>query len=222
MAFKIEEFISQLNHKGVSYKSDFELTLTFPNKLQSTISTREIALRSNRCDIPGRSIQTAPVRQQVGPERLVAYNVSHMPITSSIILDAGMEVKKTLEAWQDLAVGHFRNVNNRTQSGKFNIGYYDDYVGTMEIKQYERPRRLVYHCRLNDCYPLTVNPLDADWGTDNISELTITWAYHYFEVLNLRNNNTSIPVSTRPGIGSSINDVASTITRGLGNIPTLF
>ena len=221
MAFRIEEFISQLNRKGVSYKSDFELILTFPNKLQSTISIREIALRSNRCDIPGRSIQTAPVRQQVGPERLVAYNVSHMPITSSIILDAGMEVKKTLEAWQDLAVGHFRNANNRRQSGKFNIGYYDDYVGTMEIKQFERVSRQVYHCRLLECYPLTINPLDADWSTDSINELTITWGYHYFEVLNI-DSNESFKVTTTPSIKSSINDAASTISSALGNIPTLF
>ena len=221
MAFRIEEFISQLNRKGVSYKSDFELILTFPNKLQSTISIREIALRSNRCDIPGRSIQTAPVRQQVGPERLMAYNVSHMPITSSIILDAGMEVKKTLEAWQDLAVGHFRNANNRRQSGKFNIGYYDDYVGTMEIKQFERVSRQVYHCRLLECYPLTINPLDADWSTDSINELTITWGYHYFEVLNIESNE-SFKVTTTPSIKSSINDAASTISSALGNIPTLF
>lgn len=221
MAFRVEEFISQLNHKGVSHKSDFEVIISIPSKLQPLISTRELALRANRADLPGRSIQTTPARHTIGPERQIAYNVSHVPVSMTFIADAGMNIKKTLEAWQDLAIGKFRDPRQQRTSGVYNIGYYEDYIGTIEITQFERPERQVYKTKLLEVYPLTINPLDVDWSSDNIHELNVTWNYRYYEVLDLPSDISGTPTLTTNPL-NTINRVADSINRGIGQLPTLF
>lgn len=220
MAFRVEEFIAQLNNKGVSFKSDFEVIIIPPRSLQGFMATREISLRANRADLPGRSIQTTPARHTVGPERQLAYNVSHVPVSMTFVADAGMNIKKLLEAWQDLAIGTFRNPRSRS-SGIYNIGYYYDYVGTIQITQFERPERQVYKCNLLEVYPLTINPLDVDWSSESIHEINVTWNYRYYEVLDLETRTGSNPAYVTSPL-STINQTAATISQSIGQIPTLF
>jgi hypothetical protein len=220
MAFRVNEFIAQLQNKGVSHKADFEVIITPPAKLRSLISSRELALRANRADLPGRSIQSVPIRHTIGPERQLAYNVSHVPITMSFIADAGMNVKKLFEAWQDLAIGTFRNPSTLRNTNVFNVGYYTDYIGTIEITQFERPMRKVYRCKLLEVYPVTLNPLDSDWSSEAIHELNVTWNYRYFEVLDLQNSSVSGPGGS-PNF-NFVQSTAATISGSLGKIPTIF
>ncbi len=201
MAFKIQEFIAQMDNKGISHKSDFEVTIIFPRSVDAIFSTRELSLRANRTDFPGRSIQTTPARHTIGPERQLAYNVSHIPITMTFICDAKMNIKRMLEEWQDIAIGSFRLARNSfNNTGVFNIGYYDDYRSTIIITQFERAGsdKPVYSCELQEAYPITINSLDADWSSDGIHELNVTWTYRYYTLKDIARPSSALYINPNP------------------------
>ena len=70
---------------------------------------------------------------------------------------------------------------NRTD---FSVGYYDDYVGTMQIFQLDKNDRRRHGVELVECYPSTVGELQADYGVLNsIYLMPVTWSYRYWKNL---------------------------------------
>jgi hypothetical protein len=187
MAFNLTQFISTINHKGITYKSDFEVQITPPLRMKDAgIGSQELSFRANRVDLPGRSLQTVSNRNAVGPERQIVYNGSHIPVSMSIIGDSSMNVKRFIEEWQDLAIGVYRTNANWWNASKYNLRYYDDYAKntSMTITQFDRNiGRPVYKCRLIECYPITLNPIDLDWDSSLINEINVAWAYRYYQIV---------------------------------------
>jgi hypothetical protein len=178
----ISQFKASLDRRGMLHNTDFEVRITPPPGLVSVgISPQELSLRASSADMPGRSIQTAASRNAIGPERQIGYNSSYIPITINFIAESRHFIKRFLESWQDLAIGNFR-VNSSPNTSKFNLGYYNDYVGTIDIIQYDRELGTpVYTCKLLECYPVTINPIDLAWnGTNRTIEISASWLYRYY------------------------------------------
>jgi hypothetical protein len=180
MAFNIDAFSANINKDGLSFKSDYQVIITPPVQLSLLYPTSDLSLRASKADIPGRSIQTAPTRHVVGPETQVAYNSSLLQISTTFIADKKLNIKRYFEAWQDIAIGNFR-MSPLYKSKQFNIGYYSDYVGTVSIYQYDREtQKVAYQCKMLECYPVTINPLDVDWESTATHDIGVTWNYRYF------------------------------------------
>lgn len=181
MAFNIDAFSANINKDGLSFKSDYQVIITPPVQLSLLYPTSDLSLRASKADIPGRSIQTAPTRHVVGPETQVAYNSSLLQISTTFIADKKLNIKRYFEAWQDIAIGNFRIMSPLYKSKQFNIGYYSDYVGTVSIYQYDREtQKVAYQCKMLECYPVTINPLDVDWESTATHDIGVTWNYRYF------------------------------------------
>jgi hypothetical protein len=203
----INQFKSSLNQRGMLHQTDFEVRIYPPGKLQAAgISTQEMTLRANGVDMPGRSIQTIPKRYAVGPEFNVGYNPSFVPVNMSLIADNRHFIKRFIEDWQDLVVGNFRVETNSPESKKYNLGYYKDYVGTVEIIQFDRDLKVpIYSCRLVECWPTVLNQTDLSWSTtDRTVDINVSWTYRYYENTDsFKRTNTSRDPQTasRPGQG---------------------
>ena len=180
MAFNIDAFSANINKDGLSFKSDYQVIITPPVQLSWLYPTSDLSLRASKADIPGRSIQTVPTRHVVGPETQVAYNSSMLQISTTFIADKNLNIKRYFEAWQDIAIGNFR-MSPLYNSKQFNVGYYSDYVGTVTIYQYDREtQKVAYQCKMLECYPVTINPLDVDWESNATHDIGVTWNYRYF------------------------------------------
>ena len=78
------------------------------------------------------------------------------------------------DSWQRIAA-------NRQD---FSVGYYDDYVGTLQIFQLDKEDRRKHGVELVECYPSVVGELQADYGNLNsIYLLPVTWSYRYWKNL---------------------------------------
>ena len=85
-----------------------------------------------------------------------------------------MREKKFFETWQRLAY------NPQT----FAMGYYDDYVGTIQIFQLDQRGNRTYGCELIECFPNTIaaQALDSNQAT-TVTEVSVTFSYRWWRNL---------------------------------------
>jgi hypothetical protein len=62
-----------------------------------------------------------------------------------------------------LIVSKYRQGNGTVDANLFNVGYYDDYRGQIEIRKYDDTGNVTYTCKLIDAWPKQVAPLQVEW-----------------------------------------------------------
>jgi hypothetical protein len=102
---------------------------------------RSISLRAESLIMPGRSLQTqvASAGAITGPDReYVTEPLFAEDISMTFQATAGLDERKYFEQWQQLSY----NVTT------FDVGYYNDYVGTMDIYLLNQNNRKTYGLRI--------------------------------------------------------------------------
>ena len=83
------------------------------------------------------------------------------------ILDGEMTQKKIFDDWLSL-------INPQTS---YDFNYKEDYVGDIEISQYDQMNEETYRVMFNEIYPISVGQLGLDWNAEGYHKLTVTFAY---------------------------------------------
>ena len=85
-----------------------------------------------------------------------------------------MKEKKYFETWQRLTF------NPQTWA----MGYYDSYVGSVEIHALDEQDNRRYGCRLVECYPVSINEQSLSYGENSSYQtITVNLAYRYWQNL---------------------------------------
>ena len=114
---------------------------------------------------------------------------SFAEINASFYLSNDLQERRYFEGWQELSF-------NRSS---WDMGYYNDYVGSLEIYQLDLEDRRRMGVKLFDVFPKTISGMSYDYGTTNqISTVDIGFSYRYWETL-----GTSDP---KKGFGERVND----------------
>ena len=126
---------------GMSRKNRYEVTLYPPtgargsrgntsnvfSKIMGDLlgdgTVRATGLRCESISMPGRNMDSTPDTNIYGPEREIVTGYSFGDINAIFQCSSDMREKKYWETWQRLTF------NPKT----FDIGYYNDYVGTIDI-----------------------------------------------------------------------------------------
>jgi len=250
MPFKINEFTSRLNATGLAKQDRFEVRISPPSpggggasalsKLISGLSslggtvgdlagivggvgsvdTFHLAMRADSAELPGRGTQTLENRYY-GPMQKTGYNANYINTTITFICSEDLREKLFFEKWQDLVFGNHREGETDLKMSQYNTGYYDDYVSTIEIAQFNENNDETYTIKLLEAFPAEVSPLSLSWNTDDIHRLQVSFAYRSFED---KSNSLSKTAATIFNInnaltGDSGSDVAgvntSQVRRGL-------
>ena len=135
---------------------------------------REVGYQCNSIAFPARGIDTTPDENIYGPARKIASGYTYAPITGKFYCHNDMREKKFFETWQRLAY------NPQT----FAMGYYDDYVGTIQIFQLDQRGNRTYGCELIECFPNTIaaQALDSTQAT-TVTEVSVTFSYRWWRNL---------------------------------------
>ena len=201
--YNIDQITSSLAFQGVSYKSDFQVrintTSEFRNKYTRIAGfvpdflTAQMAFRIEATELPGRSIQTVDYRDH-GAMRKIGYNAQYMDLGITVICSEDLREKEFFDTWQDIIIGNHRSGGREARyDNQFNAGYYDDYICSIDIIQFNRQtQNPVYEIRLQEAYPLQIAPLAVSWSDSEIHKLSVNFAYRYYT----HNLNGAIP--TRP------------------------
>lgn len=197
--FSLNQIMANLNFQGVSYKSDFQVRINtsqnFKNKYNRIAGvgpdylTAQMVFRIEAAELPGRSVQTIDYRDH-GVLRKIGYNAQYSDISFTIICSEDLREKEFFDTWQDIIIGAHRSGGQEARyDNQFNSGYYDDYVCSVDIIQFNRQtQNPIYTVRLVEAFPTQVAPMAVSWGDTDVQKLTVNMSYRYYT-----HNLTNIP-----------------------------
>ena len=170
-------------------------------------TVRATGLRCESIQMPGRNMDSTPDSNIYGPEREVVTGYSFGNITAVFQCSSDMREKKYWETWQRLCY------NPQT----FDIGYYNDYTGSVEIHTLDEQENRRYGVKLIEAYPKAIGPQSLGYATnDSDQTIDVTIAYRYWV------NLTDEPSSPK-SLGTRIVErVTNTVERRINaNIPSV-
>ena len=213
--FKVENFIAEVQSRGLSKPNRFEVVLTPPpcvgnnTVLQinsggsaGSIKTpnadgniaRLVSLFAENTQLPQTRINTS--RQQLfGPPSFHAQNAEYggesMGIT--FLLDREMTVKRFFDVWVDGIVDRVSGV----------VAYQDEYMcQSLIINQLDEQDNVMYTARFTDVFPVAVNPVQLDTGMNNqVSKLNVSFNYRrwfWYEAATPQPASQGFPVTPPP------------------------
>jgi len=222
----LNEFLGQGRDGGYARTNRFEIMIIPPsgvrgtgsrntanpyvaifNTLSGDGSLRNVIFNCESFAIPGKNLVSAPDTNLYGPEREVVSSMTFGEITSTFYLSSDLREKRFFDAWQSLATS--------SENSGFSLGYYNDYVGKIEIHQLDERDDRTYGCELIECFPKTVADLSVNQSTStDIQKLSVTWTYRYWK---------SIEDESGASLGTRIVDsIKNTVTRKItAQIPSV-
>ena len=216
-------------NEGFSRPSRYEILLLPPTGVRGTASNggdvtnifsrvmgealgngtvRSTSLRCEAISFPGRNLDTTPDTNIYGPTREIVDGYSYAPINATFQCASDMREKTYFETWQRLAY------NPQTWS----MGYYHDYVGTVQIYQLDENNKRRYGVELVEAFPKTIaeQALSYD-ATNQINKVSITFSYRYWKNLT---DEADLPKQLQDRIA---NILVNTVERRLlSNLPKVF
>ena len=210
---------------GMSRKNRYEVTLYPPtgargsrgntsnvfSKIMGDLlgngTVRATGLRCESISLPGRNMDSTPDSNIYGPEREIVTGYSFGNINATFQCSSDMREKKYWETWQRLTY------NPKT----FDIGYYNDYVGTVDIHTLDEQENRRYGCRLVEAWPKAISPQALSYAPGaTYQTVQVSIAYRYW--INLTDES-----SEPRSLGSRIAERAvNTVTRRItSQIPSV-
>ena len=172
--FSVSNFSSTIAKNGLASPNKFEVIFrAIPGTKNGAADLLQLSLMCDQVSLAGRDVQ-AVLDLQYGVRRLVVYNApAYTPLSLSFICTDNMEEKRILDKWNNKCVD--------VKKG-FNVAYYDDYIGHVDIYVLDRSgKHRTYHMHYHEVYPKTVTAVELNHGTTNASlRVTAEMQYAYW------------------------------------------
>ena len=213
------------SNDGIAKPSRYEVTLFPPsgqqgsrgqsNNIFSKImgeilgdgTVRATGLKCEAIELPGRTIDTTPDGNVYGPERQMATGYTFTDITATFQCSSDLKEKKYFETWQRLTF------NPKT----FAMGYYDDYIGSVDIHTLDEQNKRRYGIKLMECFPKTIGAQSLSYAGTGYLTVPITLSYRYWINLTDEAQAPNIPLSTRIA-ERAVNTVTRRITSQIPSV----
>ena len=168
----------------------------------------KISLRAQDVNLPGRNLATTQDTNVYGPSREVVEGVTYAEeISVQFQASSQLSERVFFENWQRSAF------NEKT----WNIGYYNDYIGAMEIYLLDRQSKRRYGVKLWEVFPKTIAANALSYGENDTILLTpVNFSFRYWTSLD-KIQNPDLNIFDRV-LETTINAAERNITR---NIPRI-
>ena len=192
---------------GYALPNRFEVLISPPVGMLGgdPTTTKKVSMRCETINLPGRNLNTLTDGMPYGPTREVVDGVTYAEdISMTFQASSGLDERVFFEEWQELAF------NKQT----WNVGYYDDYVSTVEIYLLDRQDQRRYGIKLIEAFPKTINGTDLSQAANNeIIKTSVSFSFRYWESLDANRQP--------PSLTDKIFDtVVNTVTRNIeANLP---
>jgi hypothetical protein len=170
MPASIDRFLSAFKSRDFSTPKRFEAKIYFPQNDRFQIDPASgyevITLRCETAELPARTLATTE-QKVYGPVEKFPYLTTYNDLDLTFILDGDMTQKKIFDDWLSLV--------NPQES--YDFSYKEDYIGEIQISQYDQQDTETYKVLFNEIYPISVGQLALDWSAEGYHKLTVTFAY---------------------------------------------
>ena len=137
-------------------------------------TVRRTSLRCSQISFPGRTLDSQQDTNIYGPVRNIVQGFSFAELQAQFQLSTDLREKTFFETWQRLAFDPIT----------FDIGYYNSYIGNIQIYQLDEQDRRQYGVELVECFPKSLEPVSLDYAAANtISTVGISFSYRYWKNL---------------------------------------
>ena len=141
---------------------------------------RKISLRAQNVTLPGRNLSTTQESNVYGPDREIVEGVTYADdISMSFQASSGLDERVFFENWQRQAF------NEKT----WNIGYYNDYIGHVEMYVLDKQDQRRYGIKLWEVFPKTIGSNDLSYdANDQLMLLPVSFTFRYWTSLDQSQN----------------------------------
>lgn len=146
-----------------------------PEELKiSSVSLEQLCTNCLSTDIPGRSLDA---QQNVDGGYIATqlpFNTSYQQHLATFRCSGDLREKRFFEEWQKLIYNETTNT----------FGWYEEFIGTIEISQLSRNRTILAKYRLYEVWPGNIGPIQVNHDTlDSISEFQVTFNYRSYRLI---------------------------------------
>jgi len=135
---------------------------------------REVSMQCNKIEFPGRNLDSEPDTNIYGPTREIVNGFSFAAITASFYQSNNYKEKQFFETWQRLCY----------DPNTFAMGYYDEYVGKIQIYSLDNDGLRRYGVELIECFPKTIAAQQLDALPSTVAQTCdVTFEYRYWKNL---------------------------------------
>ena len=193
--------------EGYAIPNRFEVVIIPPGAGSS--DSRKVSMRCETVTIPGRNLNTLTDGNPYGPTREIVDGVTYAEdISMTFQASSGLEERVFFEDWQELAF------NKQT----WNVGYYNDYVSTVEIYLMDRQDQRRYGIKLIEAFPKTIGPTELSHASNNeIIKIPVSFSFRYWETLDVNRQPASL---TDKIYDTVVNTVQRNIDRNIPRVLT--
>ena len=193
--------------EGYAIPNRFEVVIIPPGAGSS--DSRKVSMRCETVTIPGRNLNTLTDGNPYGPTREIVDGVTYAEdITMTFQASSGLDERVFFENWQELAF------NKQT----WNVGYYNDYVSTVEIYLMDRQDQRRYGIKLIEAFPKTIGPTELSHASNNeIIKIPVSFSFRYWETLDVNRQPASL---TDKIYDTVVNTVQRNIDRNIPRVLT--
>ena len=166
----VSKFSSRIAAHGLASPNKFEVIFTNIPSMEGGLEASQLNLMCDQASLAGRDVQ-AILDLQYGVRRQVVYNApQYTPLSLSFLCSKNMLEKSVLDHWNDLCV---------SVVGGFNVAYYKDYIGELDIFVLDRSgKNRTYQMHYHEVYPKTITAVEVNHGTTNAT-LRVTAEMQY-------------------------------------------
>lgn len=178
MAFDIGDFRSKIDQTGGTSQSNlFDAVIWLPTGLDTLLggtqlTTTHLSLTCEGAEFPGVDIAPLEYRHHAFVRR-IPYHYTFSPITLTFYCTGLHQEKSIFDAWVracvDKQTGLVQYRLDSTGSPQ--------YEGRIIINQYRQDGTYTYLAECDEVIPLSVTPINLNWGDDSIERLSVTFAY---------------------------------------------
>ena len=170
-------------------------------------TVRATGLKCESISFPGRNLDTTDDTNIYGPIRGIVTGYSFADVAATFQCSTDMREKKYFETWQRLSF------NPQT----FAIGYYNDYVGSVDIHALDEQNNRRYGVKLIEAFPVSINEQALSYAVGaSYQTVGVNFAYRYWQNLT---DEANLPKRLLTRIAeSAVNTVTRRIT---GQIPSV-
>jgi len=172
VGFNIKGFASNIAKYGLASPNKFKVKITHTFKNLSK-DTTEIILMCESVSLAGRNVQSI-MDLRYGQRREIAYNAPvYPPINLTFLCSENYREKDFFDKW---------NNNIVNSSTGFDVAYYDNYIGEMEVEALPRSGKTGplpgYKMKYHEAYPKDITAVELSHSTQNsTAKFTVTMNY---------------------------------------------
>ena len=134
-------------------------------------TARRISFRCDSISLPGRNLRTQMNGNIYGPPHDIVQGQTFAEVAASFYAGSDLAERYFFEEWQKVSYN----------PDTYNINYYKEYVGAVEIYTLNEQNERTYGVRLEEAFPKTVDAIPVSHASNNtLNKVNVSFAYRYW------------------------------------------